>query len=465
LVEDLSPNCRNNSVGIDAQGKPVFSHSCFSNHVKTRAANVSHRVVVPDAYPMTQLLDFSATIIVDPRFVGQKADVLMVAYSSIYGREDYFMRDGNDWVRWDNKPESLKSAQTIDQLPNQFDVQIYTGNLDDLLGDAAVYVGYRLENGNIYYNGIEPIRFQIGNSASIDPTLNTEKNAKSNEANAGSYFESITGTPDGRQANHQIFTNHEALSLVTYLLVDKKHVGQAADILMVAVHQPHADKGLSFQRIGETWARWDEQVTSLQPAEHFEKLPDTLEVPIYMGTLSELPGEYVVYVGYRLNDGVIVFNGLAPHHFVVANALGRDKEGNWTEPEARFINSVNYRNTIHSSGQLSTLEQVGVYSSIWVDPTHIGQKADILMVMLQSTDGEHYSSYQRNFDQWEQWDEQQISLKATIPNVTLEPLMRDLQIFSGHLEPGNYLMYIGYRLSTGEVVYNGGEEIHIKVSE
>jgi hypothetical protein len=111
------------------------------------------------------------------------------------------------------------------------------------------------------------------------------------------------------------------------------------------------------------------------------------------------------------------------------------------------------------------LEQVGVYSSIWVDPTHIGQKADILMVMLQSTDGEHYSSYQRNFDQWEQWDEQQISLKATIPNVTLEPLMRDLQIFSGHLEPGNYLMYIGYRLSTGEVVYNGGEEIHIKVSE
>lgn len=464
-VNDLSPNCRNNSVGIDAEGKPIFSHSCFSNHVKTRAAVASNRVVVPDAYPMTQVLDFSATITVDPRFIGQKAEVLMVAYSAIYGREDTFMRDGDTWVDWDNKPESLKTAQIIDKLPSQFDVQIYTGNLNDLLGDAAVYVGYRLENGDIYYNGVEPIRFQIGNSASVDPALNTEKNVNSNEVNAGSYFESITGTPDGRQNNHQVFTNREALSLVTYLLVDKKHVGQSADILMVAVHQPHADKGLSFQRIGETWTRWDEKIPSLQPAEHFDKLPDTLQIPIYMGSLSELPGEFVVYVGYRLSNGVIVFNGLSPHHFVVSNALGRDKDGNWTEPTARFINSVNYRDAIHSSGQLTAQEQVGVYSSIWVDPKHIGQKADISMVMLRSTDGEHYASYQRNLEQWEQWDEQQVSLKATIPNVTLEPLMKDLQIFSGQLEPGNYLMYIGYRLPNGEVVYNGGEEIRIVVSE
>jgi hypothetical protein len=459
-VTDLTPVCRINAVGINSEGKQIFSHSCFSNHVKTRAA----RPFVPDAYPMTQVLDFSATITVDPRFIGKKADVLMVAYSAIYGRVDAFMRDGDTWVDWDNSPKTLKAAYVIDQLPSQFDVPIYNGNLSDLLGDAEVYVGYRLENGDIYYNGVEPIRFQIGNSASVDPALNTEKNVNSNEVNAGSYFEPITATPDGLQNNQQIFTNREALSLVTYLLVDKKNVGQPADILMVAVYQPYANPAVSYQRIGENWVLWDEKIASLQPAQHYDQLPDNLEIPIYMGSLAEVPGEFTVYVGYRLQDGSIIFNGLSPHHFAVANALGRDKDGNPTKPTARFVNSVNYLNMIHSSGRVTVQDDIGVYSSIWVDPQHVGQKADILMVMLRGTDN-HYASYQRNLDQWERWDEQQVSLKATIPNVMLEPLMKDLQLFAGQLEPDDYLMYLGYRLPDGEVIYNGGEIIHVKVSE
>jgi hypothetical protein len=393
-----------------------------------------------------------------------KAEVVMVAYSAIYGRVDAFMRDGNEWVYWDNTPKTLKTAQVIDKLPSQFDVAIYNGNLSDLLGDAEVYVGYRLENGDIYYNGVEPIRFQIGNSASVDPALNTEKNVHSNEVNAGSYFEPVTANPDGLQKNHQIFTNREALSLVTYLLVDKKHVGQVADILMVAVHQPYANPAASYQRIGERWELWDEKITSLQPAQHYDQLPDNLEIPIYMGSLAEVPGEFTVYVGYRLSDNTIIFNGLSPHHFAVANALGRDKDGNPTKPTARFVNSVNYLSMIHSSGRVTTQDDIGVYSSIWVDPNHIGQKADILMVMLR-TEGDNYQSYQRNLEQWELWDEQQVSLKATIPNVTLEPLLKDLQLFAGRLEADNYLMYIGYRLPNGEVVYNGGETIHIQVTE
>ncbi len=459
-VADLTPKCRINAVGIDKEGKPLFSHSCFTNHVKTRAA----RPFVPDAYPMTQVLDFSATITVDPRFIGQKAEVLMVAYSAIYGRVDAFMRDGDEWVAWDNKPINLKSAQLIDKLPSQFDVSIYNGNLSDLLGAAEVYVGYRLENSDIYYNGVEPIRFQIGNSASVDPALNTEKNVNSNEVNAGSYFEPVTGTQDGLQNNHQIFTNREALSLVNYLLVDKKYVGQVADILMVAVHQPYANPAASYQRIGERWELWDEKISSLQPAQHYDQLPDNLEIPIYMGSLAEVPGEFTVYVGYRLSDNTIIFNGLSPHHFAVANALGRDKDGNPTKPTARFVNSVNYLNMIHSSGRVTAQDDIGVYSSIWVDPKHIGQKADILMAMLRS-EGDNYQSYQRNLDQWELWDEQQVSLKATIPNVTLEPLMKDLQLFAGQLQPDDYLMYIGYRLPNGEVIYNGGEVIRVKVSE
>jgi len=119
---------------------------------------------------------------------------------------------------------------------------------------------------------------------------------------------------------------------------------------------------------------------------------------------------------------------------------------------------------IHSSGRVTAQDDIGVYSSIWVDPNHIGQKADILMAMLRS-EGDNYQSYQRNLEQWELWDEQQVSLKATIPNVTLEPLMKDLQLFAGQLQPDDYLMYIGYRLPNGEVIYNGGEVIHIKVSE
>jgi hypothetical protein len=67
-------------------------------------------------------------------------------------------QDESAWYLWDGNFANLEIAETM-QLTESVDVTIYEGSLG-MPGLFTVYVGYRLDNGDIFYTS-QPITFTV----------------------------------------------------------------------------------------------------------------------------------------------------------------------------------------------------------------------------------------------------------------------------------------------------------------
>jgi len=335
-------------------------------------------------------------------------------------------------------------AEPYSKLPELLEVPIYKGDLSFAPGEYTVFVGYRLSSGTIIYNGKTPIHFYIGNATRLDLTT-FEKLSNLTTA----YFEPFVHNGQkgltAKIGNDLLFEEQEGINVSTFVRIDSLHVGQPANILIVAIYQP-ADGGdlRSYVRQGYLWFPWDGKLSSLVPAQHYHQLPKTMEIPIYLGNLANLPGKFWVFVGYHLLDeNVIIFNGLDPVQVTVANTNTPLETG---ATRSLFINDTAPQRSPFGS---PTSSLVGKTTTLLVAPTDIGQLADIMMVvLLRQTDSD-------KLPRWEEWDNSSVILKVILPQVTLPAVLNSLPGFeTDHFETGKYVIYWGYRLQNGTMVYN-----------
>jgi hypothetical protein len=145
-----------------------------------------------------------------------------------------------------------------------------------------------------------------------------EINAQGQQGDSQTCFTSKIETRDGVQLNPITLTSTEAqeLRIEAMLTLAPAHVGKPAELLIMGVYQT-ADSQNAYLRVGEDWLPWDGEIGYLQPAELYSQLPNHLEIQLFEGDLSALSGEFTVFVGYRLEDGTIVYNGSKPIRFWV----------------------------------------------------------------------------------------------------------------------------------------------------
>jgi hypothetical protein len=335
--------CDKAAWGLNPQGEQIESKACFIGKVSihdTRQPN--HRMF---SHSEAQTIKVLATIIIAPEHVGQVADILMVGVRTTLTDETRYTRDGLNWVRWDDQLGHLLVAEHYYQLPAIIEVPIYEGDLRFAPGEYTGFVGYRLQDGTIIYNGADPIHFYIGNAARLDLRKDSSKassppyqgvavsgtDSPPYQGGAGggvdyqttTYFEPFTHNgktgPTVKVGNGLTFTKTDAIILSTFVRVDSKDVGQAADILMVTTHfpVPAGSDTISYYRTAFLWQQWFGDVNILPPVQHYHQLPATLEIPIELDSLAHRPGQFIVWVGYRLSNGVIIFNQLDPVRLTV----------------------------------------------------------------------------------------------------------------------------------------------------
>jgi len=124
------------------------------------------------------------------------------------------------------------------------------------------------------------------------------------------------------QSNDRQLTRRESqtLRVSARIQVAPEHVAQPAEILLVGAYSPSKAETMFYTRDEQTWFMWDEQISHLIIAQEHPVLPEIIDVFIFEGDLSFMPGEFTVYVGYRLlENGTIIYNGLEPIHFFVGN--------------------------------------------------------------------------------------------------------------------------------------------------
>jgi hypothetical protein len=249
---------------------------------------------------------------IDKTHIHQSANLLIVAVSEVGSAQHSLVYDGKDWREWNNELADLIAVKTFKQLPSLLEIK-ETVPLTELLGSVTIYVGYQLENGTIIFNGQNPLLFSGGNALSVSLEGTFEKNS--------ARFDGLLSTFTGKQGVDLNITSTEAVNLAMKITVEKTHVDQAASLVMVVAHQL-GDKQQFFSYDGDKqrWFLWDEDFNNLKIAYRLEnKLSETTQVTksFFLKTLllETRAGEFTLYVGYQLGDGIIVFNGLEPLGF------------------------------------------------------------------------------------------------------------------------------------------------------
>ena len=91
--------------------------------------------------------------------------------------------------------------------------------------------------------------------------------------------------------------------------IDSNHVGKSADLFLLIGYKPLNQAEIAVMLDSKKAVQlWDGVMENLASFEHISILPEIRIVEIYEGAFIQEPAQVRIYFGYRLNDGVIVFN-------------------------------------------------------------------------------------------------------------------------------------------------------------
>jgi len=199
-----------------------------------------------------------------------------------------------------------------------------TGDADDpaILENLIVMPGMVLDNVSIGQNVELPDDVTLGNGVLfVSQALALDNSGSLMNDKPKAYFLDNIRAQGKRQSNEVKFAPCFAsnVRLTTRLFPETKHVGQPTALLIVAVYRNVDHHPFVYIRVGNEWQVWNgEDVGNLQAAIQYENLPEKMEVPVFEGDLSGMPGEFVFYIGYRPEiDQTLIFNGDDPIRFFV----------------------------------------------------------------------------------------------------------------------------------------------------
>ncbi len=93
--------------------------------------------------------------------------------------------------------------------------------------------------------------------------------------------------------------------------MDSAHLGETAELILVAGYQFDQESDLLFFMRGEEinqWSLWSGVMGDLTAVNTIDSLVDSFDVTIHTGNLPF--GELLIYAGYRLTNGSVFFNGV-----------------------------------------------------------------------------------------------------------------------------------------------------------
>jgi Icc-related predicted phosphoesterase len=189
------------------------------------------------------------------------------------------------------------------------------GNTARAVGDSSnVYTTPELTRNTSYWVRITSPKGSVDSdvaTVTVDGATNSvgidlQGKSLSTTANFG-----LKVASNQRSGNNIKIAQTDNVSLSASINADPAHIGKNADIVMVGIYN-----GSAFVRNNTTWTTWDGNISSLSSAQQNVKLSTAVPVSIFDGSFNGLPGNFTVYVGYRV-DNSIVFNGNEPISFLV----------------------------------------------------------------------------------------------------------------------------------------------------
>lgn len=115
------------------------------------------------------------------------------------------------------------------------------------------------------------------------------------------------------RTNNTLLSKRDAKSveLQAYIGVDPIHQGLAGEMLMVMRHNFNGTISDMMKLPDDSWTEWHDGM-NIVAFQTFDALPAGIDTLVFKGDFGKVRGEIIVFMGYRLTDGTIVYNGGEP---------------------------------------------------------------------------------------------------------------------------------------------------------
>jgi len=123
-------------------------------------------------------------------------------------------------------------------------------------------------------------------------------------------FIPLIHTQSGKKDNFLTLTPSETATATMTLIADQAHQGQQVELVIFAYYETDTLGPLAYQLDQQQgWLSWDESIAHLTAAESKFRLRQQQTITLYEGSLEQvLAGKTQVYVGYRLNNGSVIYS-------------------------------------------------------------------------------------------------------------------------------------------------------------
>jgi len=281
-----------NGLGLDVEGTPIDTKAYFEGFINTDYDSLNNNLIVGQ----TDKASAHFNIIVDEAHLGRVADIILYAERQANNGipSQFFMYNGRTWQAWDADISSLVATKHYDDMPLITELNV---KLDSLLGyntsgEFILNVGYRLNNGHIILNE-NTARFWIANSDAYPPVRTR------------AYFAGKT------QWSNRSNRTQQNVTVTLTVKPDNNHTGEKADIILVALVPIGEEMRWYMQLPSKKWIDWDGEIENLVTTKSNVVLIDNLKIEI-SGDLTGIMGKVTVYIGYRMENNLVVFNGMEP---------------------------------------------------------------------------------------------------------------------------------------------------------
>jgi streptogramin lyase len=143
----------------------------------------------------------------------------------------------------------------------------------------------------------------------------------------------------------------------------------------------------------------------------------------------------------------------------LGQSVSFSSENSSSDGQSYFRGGVSLHKAYHNPLTLSTTQPVRISGQININPHHIGQKADMVIVAhwIPSVGREEYFMQNSN-GQIQSWDRNFAHLVAAQKQVTLSAI-QEVDIYTGLLNVGQFQIFFGYRLEDNTLFFNGEQPI------
>ena len=147
-----------NGVGIDPQYNDIPTIANFTGNITSLTTGLSGNDM---EIQQPEIISVESVVDVEPNHIGQVAEIVMVGVYTNSVAQNAYMRNGDNWEIWDWNIANLAAAEPAKTLTAQPNIAVFDGSLAGLPGHFTGYVGYRLQNGDIFYSGKKPMTLVV----------------------------------------------------------------------------------------------------------------------------------------------------------------------------------------------------------------------------------------------------------------------------------------------------------------